>query len=308
MKVMIVDEAKTRTKFAPMIKEWGYEMAAASKEKAWQAVQSETRPVIVLVGGGKAAGADLCARLKKEKTSGPLYIILLIDKSGGKEDIARGLEAGADDYIAKPVEPVELRSRLAIGRRILEYQHTLDNLSHELQNRNTELSRIATVDGLTGIAGRSHFDARLATEWRRALRDGNKISLVLLDIDFFKDYNDMYGHLAGDECLKKIARTVTANVARAGDLTARFGGEEFSVILPNTDSLGCLVVAEAIRVAVATLAIENKASTIHRFVTISVGTATLIPTDKLTPDALVAAADEALYRAKQAGRNIVRQA
>lgn len=308
MKVMIVDEAKTRTKYAPLIKDWGYEMAAASGEKAWEALQGETRPVIVLIGGGKSGGVDLCARLKKEKTPSQLYIILLIDKNGGKEDIARGLEAGADDYIAKPVEPVELRSRLAIGRRILDYQHTLDNLSHELQSRNTELSRIATVDGLTGIAGRSHFDARLGAEWRRALRDGNKISLVILNIDFFKDYNDTYGHLAGDECLKKIARAVSDNVARAGDHTARFGGEEFAVLLPNTDSLGSLVVAEAIRVAVATLAIENKASTIHRYVTVSIGTATLIPTEKLTPEALVAAADEALYRAKQAGRNIVRQA
>lgn len=307
MKVMIVDEAKTRTKLEPMIKEWGYEVTAASGEKALKALQGETRPVLLLLGGGKSGGIKLCTALKKEKTPGPLYVILLTARSS-KEDIARGLDAGADDYIAKPVEPVELRSRLAIGRRILEYQHTLDNLSHELQTKNSELSRIASVDGLTGIAGRSHFDARLGNEWRRALRDSSRLSVVLVDIDFFKDYNDTYGHAAGDECLKKIARTLAANVARAGDHIARYGGEEFAVILPGTDRLGALVVAEAIRVAVATLAIENKASTIHRYVTVSVGTATLVPTERQTQDALVAAADQALYDAKSSGRNVVRQA
>jgi len=307
MKVMIVDEATPHTKLAPLLSEWGYETAVATSQEAWQALQGETRPVIVILGG-KDGGAELCATLKKEQPPGRLYIILLIGKSGGKEEIARGLEAGADDYIVKPVEPVELRNRLAIGRRILEYQHTIDNLSHELQSSNSELSRIAAIDGLTGIAGRRHFDARLAAEWRRALRDGSKLSVVIVDIDFFKDYHALYGHLAGDECLKKIARAIAATVARAGDHIARFGGEEFAVLLPNTDSLGSLVVAEAIRVAVATLAIENKASTIHRYVTVSVGTATLIPTEKLTPEALLAAAEEALYRAKQAGRNIVRQA
>ena len=306
MKVLII-EAKTRAKLEAMIKEWGYEVAAASAAQALPALREEIRPAIVLVGGGKSGGAELCARLKKEKAPGQRYIILITDKNG-KEDITRGLEAGADDYIAKPVEPVELRSRLAIGRRILEYQQTLDNLSHELQSKTSELSRVAAIDGLTGIAGRGHFDARLAAEWRRALRESSHLSLIVLDIDFFKDYNDTYGHLAGDECLKKIAGTLSANVARAGDHVARFGGEEFAVLLPSTDKLGALVVAEAIRVAVATIAIENKASTIHRYVTVSVGTATLIPTEGQPPEAIVAAADEALYEAKQSGRNVVRQA
>lgn len=305
MKVLIV-EARTRSKLEPMITEWGYETADAGGKQALAALRSETRPVIVLLGGGKA-GVDLCAKLKKEKAPGQRYIILITDKTG-KDDITNGLEAGADDYIAKPVQPVELRSRLAIGRRILEYQEILDNLSRELQTKTSELSRFAAADGLTGIAGRSHFDARLAAEWRRAQRDSSHLSLILLDIDFFKDYNETYGHAAGDECLKKIARTLSASVTRAGDHAARFGGEEFAVLLPNTDKLGALVVAEAIRVAVATLAIENRVSAIHRYVTVSVGTATLFPAEGQSPEALVAAADEALYHAKQSGRNIVRQA
>lgn len=311
MKVMIVDdEATTRAMLEPMIKEWGYEVSvAASGEDAWEALRGEPRPVIVVLDWvlPGMSGIDLCARLKKEKAMSQLYIILLTVKSG-KDDIARGLDAGADDYIAKPVHPVELRSRLAVGRRILEYQYALDNLTHDLRAKNKELSSLLTIDGLTGIASRSLFTERLADEWRRAMREGTLLSLIMLDIDFFKAYNDTYGHLAGDECLKKVAQTISATIGRAGDLAARYGGEEFVVMLPNTDSLGTLVVAEAVRVAVATLGIEHKASTIHRYVTVSAGTATIVPEEGLIPEALIAKADQALYLAKVSGRNQVRQA
>jgi diguanylate cyclase (GGDEF)-like protein len=310
MKVMIVDdEASTRDILATMAKDWGYEVTtAAGGEEAWQVLRDEAKPVIAVLDAAmpNLGGLELCARLKKEKPAGPRYVILLA-VTGDQDEMDRGLQAGADDYITKPVSAAMLRARLATGRRILEYQHTLETLTHELQAKNKEFSRLATGDGLTGIAGRGQFDDTLAAEWRRALRDGSKLSLVLLDIDYFKAYNDTYGHLAGDECLKKVARVLATTIARAGDLAARFSGEEFAVLLPGTDSLGALVVAEAIRVAVAALAIDHKASAIHRHVTVSVGTATVIPDGILTPEALVAKADHALYLAKISGRNIVKQ-
>ncbi len=311
MKVMIVDdEATTRDILATAAKDWGYEVTAAgSGEEAWQTLRKETRPVLAVLDAAMPGlgGLELCAKIKKDKHAGPRYIVLLTGK-GDQDELDRGLHAGADDYVAKPVNPALLRARLATGRRILEYQQTVDTLTHELQAKNKEFSRLATGDGLTGIAGRGHFDETLAAEWRRALRDGTKLSLVLLDIDFFKAFNDTYGHLAGDECLKKIARVLAATVARAGDLPARFGGEEFAVLLPGTDRLGSLVIAEAIRVAVAALAIDHKASAIHRHLTVSVGTATVVPDESLTAEALIAKADHALYLAKVSGRNIVKQA
>ncbi len=308
MKVMIVDDEASRAMLEPMIKEWGYEVDAAAGGEAWRALRGEPRPLLVLLGGGISGpgGLELCARLKKEKTLSQVYIILLTAKSG-QDEITRGFEAGADDYLAKPVHPALLRNRLAVGRRILEYQHTLDTLSRELAAKNQELARLGTLDGLTAIDSRGRFTARLGEEWRRALREATPLSVILVDIDFFQAYNETYGHQAGDECLKKVARTLAATIARAGDLAARYGGEEFAVLLPNTDSLGTLVVAEAIRVAVATLGIEHKASAIHRHLTVSVGTATVVPDELASPEALVAKAEEALFHAKQSGRNLVRQ-
>ncbi len=311
MKAIIVDdEATTRDSLATLMKDWGYEVAAAgSGEEAWQALRGEPRPVLAVLAGAMPGlgGLELCARLKKERPAGQRYVILLTS-AGDQDEMDRGLHAGADDYVAKPVNPAMLRARLATGRRLLECQQTLDTLTRELQVKNREFSRLAAGDGLTGIAGRGHFDEALATEWRRALRDGTRLSLLLLDIDYFKAFNDTYGHLAGDECLKKVARVLAAAVARAGDLAARYGGEEFAVLLPGTDKLGALVVAEAIRVGIAALAIDHRASAIHRHLTVSVGTATVIPDETLTPEALIAKADHAVYLAKISGRNNVKQA
>lgn len=311
MKVLIVDAgAAARAKLERQIKEWGYEVAqAASGEEAWDAVKAESRPGLILADWKLPglSGLELCARLKKTKALVPVYFILITPK-GDKENIARGLEAGADDYLAKPVRDDELQSRLAIGRRILEYQHTLDNLTHELQSKNLELKKVLSLDGLTGVASRIHFEEKLAEEWRRAWRENASLSLFLLDIDFFRAYNDTYGQLAGDQALREVARTVVASIGRAGDLAARFDGEEFAVILPSTDSLGALVVAEAVRVAIAALGIENKSSVIHRHLTVSLGTATIIPDGKEDYKVLVARAASALQMAKAAGRNNVKQA
>jgi diguanylate cyclase (GGDEF)-like protein len=311
MKVLIVDAGTAaRAKLERQIREWGYEVdQAAGGEEAWNAVKAESRPVLILADWKLPgfSGLELCAKLKQIKAVRQLYFILITPK-GGKENIARGLEAGADDYIAKPVEDDELRSRLAIGRRILEYQHTLDNLTHELQSKNLELNKVMSLDGLTGIASRGYFEEKLAEEWRRAWREGSSLSLFLLDIDFFRAYNDTFGHSAGDEALRKVAKTLVASIGRAGDLAARYDGEVFAVILPNTDSLGALVVAEAVRVAIAALGIENKASSIHRHLTVSLGTATVIPDEQYDYQALVTRAESALQMAKAAGRNNVKQA
>ena len=179
----------------------------------------------------------------------------------------------------------------------------LRELQKQLEASNTELQRLSCLDGLTGIANRRHFDTYLEQEWLRASREGVKISLVLTDLDYFKAYNDNYGHQAGDDCLKKVASVFKAVIQRPGDMVARYGGEEFVVVLPNTDIDGAVVLAEAIHSRVYALKIPHRFSKATNHMTISIGIATIQPNKKNSPKDLIAMADIALYQAKQHGRN-----
>jgi diguanylate cyclase (GGDEF)-like protein/PAS domain S-box-containing protein len=177
----------------------------------------------------------------------------------------------------------------------------------ERQATARQLAELAATDGLTGLPNRRFFDTALDQEWRRARRGGTALSLLFLDVDHFKCFNDHYGHLDGDECLRRIADVLRNRPSRAADVAARFGGEEFVVLLPETDADGATVVAEALRRTVADLSIPNQGVGPTTIVTISVGVATIEPqvSDEITPNELVAAADEAVYRAKAAGRDRV---
>jgi diguanylate cyclase (GGDEF)-like protein len=166
------------------------------------------------------------------------------------------------------------------------------------------LQSLASKDGLTGIANRRSFDEMLDKEWRRALRHQGSITLLMVDVDHFKDYNDSYGHQAGDDCLKRVAATMAAIPLRGGDLVARYGGEEFAVILPNIDAAGSLAIAERIRGDVQALGMASSHSE-HPVVTVSIGVASGAADPKREAQDWIAAADGALYRAKHAGRNRV---
>lgn len=179
--------------------------------------------------------------------------------------------------------------------------------TRELREANQRLSELSTTDGLTGIANRRKFDAALSEEWSRAARNGTTISLVMLDIDHFKNYNDHYGHQQGDDCLRGVAEVLRGAARRQGDLVARYGGEEFCMILPDTAGPGGLEIAERLRVAIEDLNMPHVVSP-HGRVTVSIGLATLTPKIGGTPSALLRLADEAMYRAKSEGRNCVRSA
>ena len=165
------------------------------------------------------------------------------------------------------------------------------------------LKNYSYLDGLTCISNRRHFDESLSNNWRWALRNNKPLSLIMFDIDYFKAYNDTYGHLSGDKCLKKVAETIKSTVNRPMDLLARYGGEEFAVILPDTDPKGASIVAEALRASIESLKIPHANSKISEFVTISVGVATMIPTPSTKVEILIELADNALYQAKKEGRN-----
>ena len=182
---------------------------------------------------------------------------------------------------------------------ILTYKQTV------LQADNQKLQRLISQDSLTGINNRRRFDEYLALEWLRMTREQQPLSLILCDIDYFKLYNDTYGHQVGDSCLKQVARTISRALKRPADLVARYGGEEFAVIMPNTSNLGAIQIAEKLRFEVHQLMIPHTASAVSEYVTLSLGVASTIPNQKLSAEKLIAAADEALYEAKKQGRNQV---
>lgn len=193
--------------------------------------------------------------------------------------------------------------------QLQDYSHTLEERvakrTAELEKANIELERIAQVDGLTGIANRRHFDEILELEWKKMERENKPLSLILMDIDYFKFYNDTYGHLQGDSCLQEVAKEIAAQTKRPSDFVARYGGEEFAIILPDTDMTGVAEVGENIRSAIVALCIEHTTSDVNSYVTASLGLATITPQVGTKPNILIAQADTALYKAKDNGRNRV---
>jgi len=209
------------------------------------------------------------------------------------------------------------REKAGIQMKLLETQTTLiDSLKEseqvleqrvaertgELQALNQKLAALSMTDGLTGIANRRRFDEVMAQEWQRAQRGGQPLTLALLDVDWFKHYNDHYGHLAGDECLRAIAGVLAASVGRPSDLVARYGGEEFAVLAPSTDAAGVVEIAQRIQAGLQALALPHAASVFTQ-VTVSIGVAAVAPGPHDSPETLVRRADEALYRAKAEGRH-----
>ena len=175
----------------------------------------------------------------------------------------------------------------------------------ELAKANAILEKLSSLDGLTGIPNRRRFDEVLKGEWERAKRHSTSLSLIMLDIDFFKLYNDSYGHQGGDDCLKQVARILDETAHRETDIVARYGGEEFAAVLPETGSRGAVEVAEAMRVNIENANILHESSKVEDYVSISVGVATWVPERDSQPEEIIELADKALYRAKEDGRNRV---
>lgn len=186
---------------------------------------------------------------------------------------------------------------VATSGSIMAYKQTA------LQTANQQLASIAFLDGLTQIANRRRFDEYLSLEWRRLTREAAPLSLILCDVDYFKRYNDTYGHQAGDACLHQVARAISRAIKRPADLVARYGGEEFAVVLPNTNASGAVHLASAIHKEVQQLLIPHTSSSAGEYVTLSLGVSSTIPQKEISPEVLIAVADKALYEAKEQGRN-----
>jgi len=239
----------------------------------------------------------------------PIPIIVLSSKEDPKIK-SEAFELEASDYLVKFPDKLEVIARIrAHSRSFLAQQQrdeayrALRELQKELEIKNTELERLSSLDGLTGIANRRIFDQFIENECSRAARDGTPVSVVLIDIDHFKVYNDNYGHQGGDDCLRRVAQAMASTVKRPSDLVARYGGEEFAVVMPRTDKEGAENIADALRKGVDSLCLEHAHSSTSDHITISLGVATMVPADSNASNELVAKADKALYRAKESGRN-----
>ena len=232
-------------------------------------------------------GHEVCARLKADEATRNIPVIFITSHTDADEE-TKGLELGAVDFIAKPVNPAVVRARVK---------------THLTLKAHADLLRqMVFIDGLTGVANRRCFDERLGTEWLRAARSALPLALLMLDVDHFKRFNDRYGHLAGDECLRRVALAIKDGLLRPGDLVARYGGEEFACILPGTDFEGALAVAAGIEQCVRGLQIEHADSDVSNVVTISIGVSMSLPERDGDPTRLLALADAQLYRAKHTGR------
>lgn len=196
----------------------------------------------------------------------------------------------------------EIQARLEAEKELQAMNDALDLANQELDRMNRQLASAANQDGLTKLANRRRFDEYLEQTWKQSLRDRQILTLLLCDIDYFKQYNDTYGHVEGDRCLQMVAQAIQLVVKRPMDLVARYGGEEFALILPNTDSQGGKMVAEKLETALAQLALPHPASAAGEYVTLSIGLSTLVPAPELTAQSLITATDTALYQAKKAGR------
>ncbi len=254
------------------------------------------------------SGIEMCRKIKEDPDTCDIPVIM-ITGSSDEEHLREAFEAGAMDYIEKPFKGVEviarIRSALKLKREIEQRKRQTQKLmeaTKELQEANNRLRLMSFQDALTGLHNRRYFDEFLDKEFARAKRNRTPIAMIMIDIDYFKPYNDYFGHQAGDDCLKQIASAFAKVIHRSHDLVARYGGEEFAVVLPETGKEGALAVAEALRQSVLDLQIEHPASPFG-IVTISEGVAAPIPELEDTAKLLIKAADAAMYQSKTSGRN-----
>ena len=261
-------------------------------------------------------GFEVCRQLRTNCNTAEIPIIF-ISASSDTDNKIKAFNQGGNDYITKPFQIDEVIARvenqLQIGRLKAELQAKNNRLEQELLARqaiekellevNEQLREIAALDGLTQIPNRRTFDEFFTREWQRGQRDKQPLSLIICDLDYFKLYNDSFGHQSGDICLKKVARAILNTVMRPADLVARYGGEEFGIILPQTPGQNALQVAQTIRREVKKLAIPHQESKVSDYVSLSLGVSCAIPQPKYTKKQLLVTADKALYRAKKQGRD-----
>lgn len=322
--ILIVDDTPANLDLlSGMLSKRGHGFRVATNGPRAIAAATSARPDLIMldITMPDMDGYEVCRRLKSDPATADVPVIF-ISALGEVLDKVRAFEVGGADYVPKPFQFEEVLARIDHQLRISRLQRSLEarneelaaknelllEISNQLEGANRELERLSTTDALTGIANRRQFHDVLEREWRRCRRENAPVSLLMIDIDCFKQFNDTYGHQKGDECLSSVASAVRAALQRAGDFVARYGGEELVVVLPHTDSPTAVAIAGHVCDAVRALAIPHERSVAAPIVTISAGVATSIPDGSSTEASLLSAADIALYRAKASGRNRAQRA
>ncbi len=254
-------------------------------------------------------GIEACRQIKQYSELRDIPIILMT-ASSDTQHLEEAFNAGAIDYISKPFKKVELLARIRSALRLKSeidkrkiHEQELTETTKKLQEANELLTKLSSIDALTDVYNRRYFDQALDREFQRAVRNNYPLSLIMIDVDGFKAYNDRYGHQCGDQCLKSISSALKSAINRSHDFVARYGGEEFAIILPDTSESGATRMAESLIDNVRGLDIEHESAPVGNRVTISLGSASCIPKLGATPPDLIARADKALYQSKTNGRN-----
>ncbi|RCW79629.1 diguanylate cyclase [Paracoccus lutimaris] len=290
--ILIVDDEIINIEIMSCLLEPEYDICFAKSGSHALEIAGQIGPDLILLDIVMPGmdGYELCRRLKQDEALADVPVIFTTGLDG-LDDEARGLSSGAIDYVTKPVQPEILRRRVA--------NHL------EMKRMRDQLADLAMTDALTGLGNRRRLEKLLRAELRRLARSGEWLSVIMLDIDFFKQFNDTYGHLEGDGCIRKVAAALCRSLHREGDFCARYGGEEFACILPETDFGGAMSVAEDMRRQVERLGLPNSGAGAASGVTVSLGVATGRCEAGLPAEIWLSNADRLLYQSKRAGRNRV---
>lgn len=298
MKILLVEDSATlRHAMSQYISEAGHTpLVARSGEEALQLLEDTPVDMIIMDVEMPGLNGFETTRLIREWLGGHWIPIIFVTGRNEDESYREGIEAGGDDYLIKPVSYVIIKAKIQAMARIADMRNQLNHL-------NTELEALSQLDSLTQIYNRRTFNELAQQQWLAAVRQNQPMSVLMIDVDHFKPFNDNYGHPAGDECLKKISHTIKGCLHRPGDLLGRYGGEEFVVLLPETDTGGAMRVAESINKAIMALGLRHAFSSTAPVATVSIGGSTCIHTSHHSLEELIKSADRSLYNAKNSGRN-----
>jgi len=300
MKILIVEDSKTlRVMMERYIASAGHDaILAENGETAVQVVETESVDMVIMDVEMPGLDGYETTRLIRENLGDEWIPIIFVTGHYQDANFEQGIDAGGDDYIPKPISETILRAKIRAMERIAAMRKQLSDL-------NAELTHLSQHDSLTGLYNRRVFKDLATQAWSQCARSGDPLTLLLLDIDHFKAYNDYYGHVEGDECISRVAQKLNDSLRRPGDVVARYGGEEFICLLPNTNLSSAQLIAESLRKAIHDLRIEHAASTTDRYVTISVGGNVVQFTTGITLAEQLNLTDKALYDSKNGGRNRV---
>jgi diguanylate cyclase (GGDEF)-like protein len=294
--LMVVDDYQSNLQAMNALFEFQYQMVLQdnAQDAINYATQHEVDLILLDVDMPLMDGFEACTAFKSNPMTAHIPIIFVTAADSSDEEV-KGLLLGAVDYVVKPVNLTILRARVRNHMELIYYRKQLEILS--------------CVDGLTGASNRRQLDTMLLQHYASTIRFGHCLTILMIDIDDFKPYNDTYGHVKGDQCLKEVAHTIMSVRRRETDIVGRYGGEEFSVILPNTDSAGGLVIANMLLERIQQLKIEHAGNSAHNIVTVSIGLASFEAKHQdhqdLTLEDFVDQADQQLYKAKLSGKNCV---